>query len=141
MNEIGSGEDPSNTYEYTSSVVVALSATVASHQIQIKQLSDRLLLTACQHAEESCGRVNTDSLNRFVIIGAPYLEQSDQLQSRLKSQVCFFIDYLIVYDQCRDNFTSLSLNLYLYHALSEGGSCFYLLGGLLLTSYGSSDPH
>lgn len=91
LNEVGDGDDPSSNFEYTTSAVVELSAAVASHQVQIKQLSDRLMITACQHAEEACGRVNVDNLNRFVIIGAPYLEQSDQLQSRLKSQVIHLI--------------------------------------------------
>lgn len=90
LNDIGDGEDGAAAYEYTSSAVVELSAAVASHQIQIKLLSDKLLLTACQHAEERCGRQNVDNLNRFIVIGGPYLEQSDQLQSRLKSQVDVF---------------------------------------------------
>lgn len=72
---------------YTFNLLVGVSATVASHEIQLKLLSDQLLMTRCQHYEETCGRQNADNLNRFIIVGAPFLPQSDQLQARLKSQV------------------------------------------------------
>lgn len=86
---IAASEGPTDGFVYLSESLVQVTSTVAAHDLHIKLLKDQLLLTRCQHAEETCGRENVDNLNRFVIIGAPYLPLSDQLQAKLRSQVSF----------------------------------------------------
>lgn len=85
--EITANEGPHDGFNFLSDTLVTVSSTVAAHDVQLKLLQDQLLLTRCQHAEEACGRENVDNLNRFVIIGAPYLSLSENLQAKLRSQV------------------------------------------------------
>ena len=76
-----------DAFKYLSNNIVELTATVASHELQMRVLHDQLAITRCMHAEEACGRVNVDNLNRLIIVGGPFLQLSEQLQAKLKSQV------------------------------------------------------
>lgn len=87
MLEVSANEGPTDGFDYLSESLVSVTSTLTAHDVQIKVMRDQLLLTRCQHAEEVCGRENVDNLNRFVIIGAPFLPLSDQLQAKLRSQV------------------------------------------------------
>lgn len=97
--EIAATEGPTDGFDFLSNSMVALSSVVASHDLQIRVLTDQLLLTRCQQAEEVCGRENVDNLNRFIVIGAPYLPLSEQLQSKLRSQVClyYYLCFCVLY--------------------------------------------
>ena len=70
----------------------ALSAVVAGQGAEMAILNDQVMLTRCQMSEETCGRVNSDNLNHFMVMGAPYLPLSDGLQDQLRKQV---ISYFI----------------------------------------------
>jgi len=65
----------------------ALSTVVAGHEALLSVLRDDVLLTRCQMYEEGCGRINVDNLNRFLILGAPFIVFSAVLQDHLKQQV------------------------------------------------------
>lgn len=67
--------------------MVGMSSTLNAHEVQIKMLTDQVVLSRCQQAEEACGRINSDNLNRLIIVGGPFLPLSEQLQAKLKSQV------------------------------------------------------
>ena len=67
----------------------ALSTVVASHGAEMAILNDQVMLTRCQMFEETCGRVNSDNLHHFMVMGAPYLPLSDGLQELLRKQVLF----------------------------------------------------
>lgn len=88
-----STEDNLTGFGYMSKQLVEVTSTLTAHETQIKILSDQLMLSKCQQAEETCGRINVDALNRFIIIGGPFLPQSDELQIKLKRQVTFSFTY------------------------------------------------
>lgn len=87
--EISASEGPSIGFKHVSDGLITVSSTLAAHELQIKILTDQLMITRCQHSEEACGRINVDNLNRLIIVGGPYLSLSDQLQAKLRSQVIF----------------------------------------------------
>ena len=65
----------------------ALSAVVAGQGAEMAIMNDQVMLTRCQMFEETCGRINSDNLNHFMVMGAPYLPLSDGLQELLRKQV------------------------------------------------------
>lgn len=85
--DISANEGPSAGFELLSNSVITMSTTLVAHELQIRILTDQLMLTRCQQAEEACGRINVDNLNRMIIVGGPYLPLSEQLQAKLRSQV------------------------------------------------------
>jgi len=68
--------------------ISSISTVVAGHGAQISALTNELVLTRAAHAEEMDGRINTDNLNRLVILGAPFLD-GDDLQAQLKQKVLY----------------------------------------------------
>ena len=72
-----------------------LSTVVAGQGAEMAILNDQVMLTRCQMFEETCGRVNSDNLNHFMVMGAPYLPLSDGLQTLLRDQVVEHAVYLI----------------------------------------------
>lgn len=89
--EISASEGPTDGFNLLSAGMVTMSTTLVAHDLQIKLLSDQLLVSRCQQAEETCGRVNVDNLNRLIIVGGPYLSLSENLQAKLRSQVSIVI--------------------------------------------------
>lgn len=85
--DVMSTEDDLTGFNYMSSQMVEVTATLTAHETQIQILSDQLTVTRCQQAEETCGRMNVDALNHFIVIGGPLLPQGDDLQTKLKQQV------------------------------------------------------
>jgi len=65
----------------------ALSSLVAGCTTQVSTLGDSLLLTRCQMYEETCGRINESNLSHFMVMGAPYLPLSENIQEQLKQKV------------------------------------------------------
>ena len=79
--------DPLVRFNFLLEETNALSGIVASHGAQLAVLSDQLLVTRCQILEENCGRINSDNLHHFIIMGGPYLPLGSDIQARLKKQV------------------------------------------------------
>lgn len=80
-------KDPKDRFNFLVDEVSSLSTVVSGHGAQLSVLNDQMMVTRCQMYEESCGRINQDNLNRFLIMGAPYLPLSDNVQDLLKKQV------------------------------------------------------
>lgn len=89
---VQASKHPSDRFSFLLDEVNALSAVIAGQGAEMSILNDQVLLTRCQMFEESCGRVNTDNLNHFMVMGAPYLPLSDGLQDLLRSQVMLIYD-------------------------------------------------
>ena len=64
-----------------------LSTVVAGQGAEMAILNDQVMLTRCQMFEENCGRVNTDNLHHFMIMGAPYIPLCDGIQDLLRQKV------------------------------------------------------
>ena len=78
---------PSDRFSFMLDEFNLLSAVVADQGAEMAILNDQVMLTRCQMFEETCGRVNTDNLNHFMVMGAPYLPLGEGLQDRLRKQV------------------------------------------------------
>ena len=79
--------NPMDRFSFLMEDFNALSGIVSSHGAQLSVLTNQLLITRCQMHEESCGRVNTDNLHHFMLMGVPYLPLGTDIQTRLKQQV------------------------------------------------------
>ena len=64
-----------------------MSTVMASQGAEMVVLKDQVLLTRCQMLEETCGRINSDNLHHFMVMGAPYFPLSEGLQALLRDQV------------------------------------------------------
>ena len=69
--------------------VAALSAVVSGQGTELSILKDQVMVTRCQMYEETCGRINQENLNRFMIMGARFHPLSDSMQDVLKKQVTY----------------------------------------------------
>jgi len=79
--------NPLERFSFVIEEVNTISGIVAAQGAQLSVLSDQLLVTRCQMHEEGCGRVNTDNLHHFMLMGVPYLPLGPDIQTRLKQQV------------------------------------------------------
>jgi hypothetical protein len=64
---------------------------VSDQQVQntyrVSILESKERLKTCENLEEKEGRINCDLLNRFVLIGAPFVPAGPDMQAHLVSQV------------------------------------------------------
>ena len=82
---------PKDRFNFLMGEIGALSAVVSGQGTQLSVLNDQVTVTRCQVYEETCGRINYENLNHFMITGAQYHPLSDNMQEVLKKQVNFFV--------------------------------------------------
>ncbi len=68
--------------------VVSKNQAQLGHAVKAIQNKDRL--RDCKDYEEKEGCQNCDMLNRFIVIGGPYFDPSENLQQQLQDQVRLF---------------------------------------------------
>jgi len=80
---------PLDRFDFLSAEMNEMSGVVAACTAQISILHDNDLVQSCRFYEEMDGRINTDNLNRVVVLGGPYFifKQGDKIQDILKAQV------------------------------------------------------
>ena len=84
-------KSPADRFSFMLEEVNTLSTVVAGQGAQMAVLNDQVMLTRCQMFEETAGRINSDNLSHFMVMGAPYLPLSEGLQERLHDQVPLYI--------------------------------------------------
>jgi len=66
----------------------------------VKVLQNQGRIKNCRDNEEDEGRINTDMLHRFVIVGGPLVQAGDNMQNQLLQNVIvtllFWLNYLIL---------------------------------------------
>jgi hypothetical protein len=66
----------------------------------VKVLQNQGRIKNCRDHEEDEGRINTDMLHRFVIVGGPLVQAGDSMQNQLQQNVTvtllFWLNYLIL---------------------------------------------
>jgi len=87
---IGS-KNPVDRFSFLLEEVNSLSVTVSSQGTQLAVLANDLLVTRCQMLEENCGRVNSDNLHHFIVLGCPFFPLTNTLQDQLRQQVYRFL--------------------------------------------------
>ena len=80
---------PSDRFTFLLDEFNVMSAVVASQGAQMDLINDQVMVTQCRMFEETCGRINSDNLNHFMVMGAPYFPICDGLQELLRKQVCY----------------------------------------------------
>jgi hypothetical protein len=64
---------------------------VSDYQVQlgheVRALKEKNRLKTCRDFEESEGRINSDNLHRFIVIGGPHFEANPDPQDKLVNQV------------------------------------------------------
>jgi len=68
--------------------VVSENQAQLGHEVKAMKNKDRL--RDCKDHEEKEGRMNCDMLNRFIVIGGPYIDPGLNQQSALQAQVALF---------------------------------------------------
>ena len=86
-------KNPKDRFGFLLDEVTALSTVVSGHGAQLSVLNDQMVVTRCQLYEDNCGRVNTENLSHFMVMGAPYYPLTNEIQTTLKQQV--LITFLI----------------------------------------------
>jgi len=89
IHEARVSRTPLDRFDFLSTEIAELSGGLAACSAQISVLQDHDVTATCRFYEEMDGRINTDNLNRLIIIGAPYFvfKTGDQVQEILKGQV------------------------------------------------------
>jgi hypothetical protein len=59
---------------------------------QVKALISDSKIKTCRDHEEDEGRINTDLLSRFIIVGGPLIQPGPNMQDQLVRQVRYSID-------------------------------------------------
>jgi hypothetical protein len=66
-------------------------SNVSDHQVQstyrVGVLENQSRVKSCEFLEEKEGRINSDLLNRFVILGGPFVQAGPDMQDLLVKQV------------------------------------------------------
>jgi len=71
--------------------LASVSEAAGQLQFRVRALEDQRMVDRCEMLEEKDGRINSEALNHVVIKGknVPFIDQSDDLQQKLKAQVLF----------------------------------------------------
>jgi hypothetical protein len=81
---------------YLTEAVSHVSDIQAQNSFLLKSLINDSKIKVCKDFEEEEGRINTDLLSRFIIVGGPLIQPGPIMQDQLVCQVCFWV-YLEVY--------------------------------------------
>jgi hypothetical protein len=76
---------------YVAEAIGHVSAIQAQTSFQLKLLQDENKVRVCKDFEEEEGRMNTDMLNRLIIVGGPLIQAGPGMQDQLVKQVLHFI--------------------------------------------------
>jgi hypothetical protein len=63
----------------------------------VKLLMSESKIKTCRDHEEDEGRINTDMLNRLIIVGGPLIQPGPGMQDQLIKQVFIYLDFYITY--------------------------------------------
>jgi len=74
-------------FGFLSDAISTISDLQAQNHYMLRLLESKNKIKTCRDYEEAEGRMNTDMLNRLIIIGGPLLPASEELQKGLVAQV------------------------------------------------------
>ncbi len=81
------GSEPPVQFVHLIKAVNVVSENQAQLGHVVRALQDKDRMRDCEDSEEKEGRMNCDLLNRFIVIGGPFLDPGLNLQSKLQEQV------------------------------------------------------
>jgi hypothetical protein len=90
-----SASPPEEQFAYLTEAIGVVSGQQSQSQFRLSLLENSNKVKTCENYEEKEGRINTDLLNRVIIVGGPLIPPSDDLQGLLVRQV---FDSLINFD-------------------------------------------
>jgi hypothetical protein len=78
---------PEEQFAYLTKAIGVVSGQQSQSQFRLSLLENANKVKVCRDHEETEGRINTDLLNRVIIVGGPLVPPSDDLQDLLIRQV------------------------------------------------------
>ncbi len=78
---------PDEQFAYLTEAIGVVSGQQSQSSFRLSLLENSNKVKTCRDHEEDEGRINTDLLNRFIIVGGPLIPAGDDLQDLLIPQV------------------------------------------------------
>jgi hypothetical protein len=88
--EASQSTEASEQFAHVTEAVGHVSDVTAQNTFRIGALECSNRLKVCSDFEEKEGRINTDLLNRLIIVGGPLIQPGQNMQDQLMKQVFHF---------------------------------------------------